>query len=100
MLSRYAQWMHDWETRLTRVDNNRVVRPLEWGVEWTENWPCRNGSRPGQTCEELLEFFRHFNHRIVQNSDEFFSYRTPGDFRLERRACEVFSTREIPDERL
>jgi len=30
MLSPYARWMYDWETRLTAVDNNRVVRPLEW----------------------------------------------------------------------
>ena len=35
MASRYQQWMYDWETRLTSVDNNRVVRPLEWGLEWT-----------------------------------------------------------------
>ena len=35
MSTRYAQWMYDWETRLTSVDNNRVVRPLEWGPEWT-----------------------------------------------------------------
>ena len=32
MPSRYAQWMYDWEHRLTSVDNNRVVRPLEWGT--------------------------------------------------------------------
>src|ERR1035438_6905649 len=35
MPSRYAQWMYDWETRLTSVDNNRVVRPLDWGLDWT-----------------------------------------------------------------
>ena len=47
MPSRYEQWMYDWETRLTSVDNNRVVRPLEWGVEWARDWPCRNGFAPG-----------------------------------------------------
>ncbi len=47
MPSRYEQWMVDWETRLTSVDNNRVVRPLEWGVEWARDWPCRNGFAPG-----------------------------------------------------
>ena len=33
---RYARWMYDWETRLTTRDENRVVRPLEWGFEWIE----------------------------------------------------------------
>ena len=37
MTSRYAQWMYDWETQLTRVDNNRIVRPLDWGLDWTHN---------------------------------------------------------------
>ena len=49
--------MYDWETRLTSVDNNRVVRPLEWGVEWARDWPCRNGVAPGQTPEDPEKFF-------------------------------------------
>jgi pimeloyl-ACP methyl ester carboxylesterase len=100
MASRYAQWMYEWETRLTEVDNNRVVRPLEWGVEWTEGWPCRNGAALTETAREKLDFFKHFSDRIVQNSDEFYGYRKPADFRLERRDVQVFSTREVPDARL
>ena len=30
----YGRWMYAWETRLTTRDENRVVRPLEWGFEW------------------------------------------------------------------
>jgi len=108
MPARYAQWMYDWETRLTSVDNNRVVRPLEWGLDWTHSWPGRNGgpaSRnagqgPGQGSRELLEYFSHFNDHIVRASDEFYSYQKPADFRLERREIQVFSTREVPDPRL
>ena len=100
MPSRYAQWMYDWETRLTSVDNNRVVRPLEWGVEWAQDWPCRNGHAPGRRMEGCEEFLRECNRRIVASSDEFFSYVTPTDFRLERREVQVFSTREIPDLKL
>ena len=33
---KYARWMYEWETRLTTRDENRVVRPLEWGFEWIE----------------------------------------------------------------
>jgi dienelactone hydrolase len=43
---------------------------------------------------------REYNLRAISNSDEFFGYETPGDFRLERREVQVFSTREIPDPKL
>src|SRR5258706_7283925 len=100
MLSRYAQWMYDWETRLTSVDNNRVVRPLDWGVEWTQDWPGRNGGPSGQSSRELLEYFARFNDRIIESSDDFYSYRKPTDFHLERRQVQVFSTRAVPDAKL
>jgi hypothetical protein len=45
MGDRYRDWMHAWETRLNGRDTNRVVRPLEWGLDWTEHWPVANGSR-------------------------------------------------------
>src|ERR1700719_4492668 len=100
MPSLYARWMHDWETRLTSVDNNRVVRPLEWGIEWTRDWPCRNGSLPHQTDEQCERYIREYNLRAVAASDEFFAHKTPSDFRLETREVQVFSTREIPEPRL
>jgi hypothetical protein len=100
MPSRYAQWMYDWEHRLTSVDNNRVVRPLEWGVEWAQSWPCRNGYAPGYLPEDSEKYLLEYNRRIVASSDNFFSYQTPRDFRLERHEVQVFSTREIPDPKL
>src|ERR1700684_910434 len=100
MPSRYAQWMYDWEHRLTSVDNNRVVRPLDWGIEFAQGWPCPNGTRPGQPVEDPAKFFIDFNRRIVASSDEFFAYKTPTDYRLEKREVQVFSTREIPDPKL
>jgi Alpha/beta hydrolase domain containing 18 len=100
MPSRYAQWMYDWEHRLTSVDNNRVVRPLEWGVEWARDWPCRNGWTPGNALADPEKFFVDFSRRILAASDEFYSYTRPSDFRLERREVRVFSTREVPDRKL
>ena len=100
MPSRYAQWMYDWEHRLTSVDNNRVVRPLEWGVEWARDWPCRNGYAPGYRAANPEQFFLDYNRRILADSDEFYSYDPPKDFRLETREVQVFSTREVPDPRL
>src|SRR6184192_2079339 len=66
MRTRYAQWMYDWETRLTSVDNNRVVRPLDWGLEWMQDWPCGNGCAPADTsdqCERNLANARWFPAR-------------------------------------
>ncbi len=100
MPSRYAQWMYDWEHRLTSVDNNRVVRPLDWGVEWTRDWPCRNGYRSAQAQSDPAKFFVDYNRHILATSDDFYSYQRPTDFRVETREVQVHSTREIPDPRL
>lgn len=100
MASRYAQWMYDWENRLNAVDDNRVVRPLEWGAEWAQDWPCRNGYAPGHVPEDAEKFLADYNRRIIAASDEFYGYRTPSDFRLERREIQVFSTHDVPDPKL
>jgi dienelactone hydrolase len=100
MPSRYSRWMYAWETRLTSVDDNRVVRPLEWGLEWAQQWPCRNGHPRGYVPADPESFLREYNQRIVASSDEFYSYQTPADFRLEQREIQVFSTRAVPDAKL
>ncbi len=100
MPSRYAKWMYEWETRLTRVDNNRVVRPLDWGLDWTKTWPGRNGGPTTHSSFDLLKYFASFNDRIIASSDDFYAYQKPTNFRLERREVQVFSTREVPDPRL
>ena len=40
--------MHDWEARMTARDNNRVVRPFEWGPEWAGRWPTLENFPPPQ----------------------------------------------------
>jgi hypothetical protein len=92
--------MYDWETRLTNVDNNRVVRPLDWGIEWSDGWPCRDGLAPGGRPNDPETYLRSYNERIVARSDEFYSYRVPTDFRLEERPVQVFSTRAYPEPKL
>jgi hypothetical protein len=85
MRKRYQRWIHDWEYRLTTRDSNRVVRPLEWGLDWAQRWPCANGlaSDPAVAAEPEIAL-RHLNDSILADSDNFFSYRQPADFRLER----------------
>jgi dienelactone hydrolase len=97
----YARWMNAWETRLTTRDTNRVVRPLEWGIEWARRWPLLNGHAPGDPAE-YENYLHELNDRIVASSDEFFAYAAPADFRLEQRKIELFPTgsnasEKIPD---
>ncbi|MGH9492977.1 MAG: RcgR family putative quorum lactone hydrolase [Terriglobales bacterium] len=91
MASLYQRWMYDWETRLTERDTNRVVRPFEWGTEWAGGWPGVDGRFPPAPGSEEA-FLHELNREIVAHSDDFFSYQTPSDFRLERRVAELFRT--------
>jgi hypothetical protein len=83
MRERYRRWMHDWEYRLTTRDTNRVVRPLEWGLDWAARWPLTNGDLAAGPDPE--RFLIALNQKIVADSGDFFSYQTPSDFRLETR---------------
>ena len=55
---------------------------------------------PGQSLENPEKYLHDYNRRIVADSDSFYSYSKPSDFRLERREVQVFSTRAVPDEKL
>jgi hypothetical protein len=82
MWEHYRDWIYRWETRLNQKDTNRVVRPLEWGLEWTAAWPCVNGHYPRPTVS-AEQYISDLNQALVGRGDEFFDYRTPSDFRLE-----------------
>ncbi|HUN88379.1 MAG TPA: hypothetical protein VMU28_06290, partial [Terriglobales bacterium] len=66
MRTRYAKWMYDWETRLTTRDTNRIVRPFEWGLDWTDSF-CLNGSSP-KPGPNLEDYFHRLNDHIVAHS--------------------------------
>lgn len=92
----WEKWMFAWETHLTTRDTNRIVRPLEWGIEWTRSWPQVNGSLPAAPAElnnaQAERYFLEVNRRIVTDSDRFFGYESPTDFRLEERLPRLFPT--------
>ena len=64
MWDRYRDWMYAWETRLNARDTNRVARPLEWGLDWTEHWPVVNGTRDAAQVNPAA-YFAQLNQRIV-----------------------------------
>jgi hypothetical protein len=93
MLSKlYAKWMFAWETALTTKDSNRVVRPLEWGFEWLDNF-----SDADKADSNDFDRMVRANEDIVKRSDEFFGYTTPTDFRLEKRHPQLFPTNVRPE---
>ncbi len=98
----YSRWMYNWETALTTRDENRVVRPMEWGFEWLNDFIDGAGLRgvverargDDGPCEEAMATL---NEAIIGNSDAFFSYKRPEDFRLEERAPQLFPTNVRPE---
>lgn len=94
MLSRlYAKWMWAWETSLTTRDTNRLVRPLEWGFDWLDDFVPSEKFGAVSDLERMIAV----NEEIAGRSDEFFSYQTPTDFRLEERHPLLFPTNVRPE---
>ncbi len=99
MRKKYQRWIYNWEARLTSRDTNRIVRPLEWGTEWAERWPLVRDIQPPQDTTDtaaMIAYWTAVNQRIIDNSDDFYSYETPSDFRLENRKVELFHTGSAP----
>ena len=101
---RYARWMYAWETRLTTRDENRVVRPLEWGFEWLTPFLEEHGlghavpvpgiERDPAAAEAAMV---RINHLLIRHSEVFFGYERPTDFQLEERYPELFPTNVRPE---
>jgi dienelactone hydrolase len=100
----YARKMYAWETRLTTRDENRVVRPLEWGFEWVAPFLEANGfgdavpdpdvARDPAAAEAAM---LGINEILICHSDLFFGYERPTDFRLEERHPQLFPTNVRPE---
>jgi hypothetical protein len=100
----YGRWMYAWETRLTTRDENRVVRPLEWGFEWIVPFLGAHGFNevvPGPEVEHDAAAAEaamvRINQILVRHSKEFFGYTRPTDFHLEERFPQLFPTNVRPE---
>jgi len=100
----YSRWMYEWETRLTMRDENRIVRPLDWGFEWVAPFLERNGfadAIPGPEIERnpaaAEAAMIRINRLLIQNSDVFFGYEAPTDYRLEERHPQLYPTNVRPE---
>jgi hypothetical protein len=76
----YSRWMNHWEESLCFRSTNRVVRPFEWGADWSAAWPLAGvGSRNGHGAEEYL---LRLSEQAIAHSAEFYLHITPTDFSL------------------
>ncbi len=78
MREHYRRWIHDWESRMTSRDNNRVIRPFEWGLDWTTRWPgIERFPVPSDEGDRaaMVQYLAAVNDHLVENSDEFFAYQ-------------------------
>jgi hypothetical protein len=94
MQTLYARWMLGWENRLCCSATNRVVRPFEWGLEWTQGWPCADGHP--HNGHDPHTYLKLLNQAALEASDEFFAYRPPSDFKLSADLLEFTSPVKTP----
>ncbi|MCC7153443.1 MAG: alpha/beta hydrolase family protein [Bryobacterales bacterium] len=77
----YSRWMEDWERSLCFAATNRVVRPFDWGLEWTRSWPvARDYPQNGHDSQTYL---LRLNQSAIATSEGFYGYQTPADFHLK-----------------
>jgi dienelactone hydrolase len=97
----YGRWMYRWETALTTRDTNRIVRPVEWGFEWLEEFARSHGfsfaDDPPADHAGGERAMLELNDFILAHRGEFFAYQTPQDFVLEDRHPQLFPTNVRPE---
>src|ERR1700739_1602731 len=93
----YARRMSGWERRLTPRERNGVGRPLEWGFDWIAPFLKAHGFGDALPTPEIERdpaaaeaAMTRINELLIRNSEIFFGYERPTDFRLEERYPQLF----------
>lgn len=76
----YSRWMDGWERSLCFSANNRVVRPFEWGLEWTREWSVARDCP--QNGHDPQSYLLRLNQSAIAESERFYGYQTPSDYDL------------------
>lgn len=74
-MSWYEHAIRRYEHRRWTTDDNRMVRPFEWGLEHIEGDPLN---------DEPRAFLREYTHNAIEHSAEWFTGRDVTDFELSR----------------
>ena len=86
----YGRRMDAWEMDLATRSTDRVVRPFDWGLDWTARWPFQSTEPDPETR------IRELNRIALSRSAEFFDYRKPTDFRIENGEVRFTSAVDTP----
>src|SRR5262249_34336689 len=87
------QVIHRWERKLSQRDNNRVVRPFEWGIEELEPTPTtQHLIRSDDQKAAIFEF----NEWAVSESEKYFTSGAVPEFRYEQGLLTFKSTVTTP----
>ena len=68
--------IYKWERKLAQRDNNRVVRPFEWGLEFLhdeDGYPAPAPAADQGNDKSVLEKIFAFNERAIADSHRFFA---------------------------
>lgn len=86
----YGRRMHAWENDLATRSTDRIVRPFDWGMEWSRNWPVQSNAGDPETC--LAEI----NSAMIAQPESFFDYERPRGFHLDGAHVRFASPVETP----
>ena len=87
--------INDWELKLARRDNNRKVRPFEWGLEYLKpgadglmevsghTAPWSTGEATFSDNDKARDAVFGFNDRAIACSDNLFRARPVSDYRFD-----------------
>jgi hypothetical protein len=84
-----ARAFHAWERRLASVDNNRIVRPFEWGLDWA--------GLPTDAPDPAAALARHAAE-VMRDTDTFFTAPASPGFAYRDGVLEFPSALETPYE--
>ena len=82
-----APVFHAWERRLAIIDQNRHIRPFEWGLDWLELDP--NTADPNAAVETYVR-------DVMRDTDAFFQPPAYRDFTLTGDRLEFESASRTP----
>ena len=80
----YGRWMYRWETALTTRDTNRIVRPVEWGFDWLQDFTHSHGfsfsQHPPADDAAAERAMLELNDFILRHRDRVFRLPDAGGF--------------------
>ena len=91
----YGRWMDSWENQLCFRSTDRIVRPFDYGLEWSRNWPL-SGELTAEAYADPVGYITELNRKAIEHSHQFYGYEKPVDFRLEENWVHFTSPVQTP----